>query len=84
MSLDDSTYGFENGFDLNFKHGRMCAVLAAVSGYNIGSAENNVLRIPAIRRLGRRCGAARVAIWAVSRRICWSEEGYDGRAQRNG
>jgi hypothetical protein len=54
VGLDDTTYGFEHGFNLNFQHGRMGAVLAAVSGYDVWSAENNVLAILGTRGLSQR------------------------------
>jgi hypothetical protein len=51
--LDNTTYGIENGVNLNFQHGRMRVVLAAVSGYYVFGAEDNILRILAVRRLRR-------------------------------
>src|SRR4029077_17403063 len=81
--LDDFTHGFEDGVNVNLEHGRMGVVSATVSGHYVGSAENNVLGIPAIRGLRRGCRASRVAIWTVSRRICWAEQGYDWRVYCN-
>jgi hypothetical protein len=83
LGLDDTTNGFENGCDLNLQHGRMRAVFAAVRGDRVRSAKNNVLGMLAIRRLCRQCRARWIAIRAVSGRICWTEEGYDGSAQGN-